>query len=171
MELSGKRSLAEGEHLDESLVCTFSQLHEACLKLCAGLIKQGVRPGDTLSVFVSHGIEFVLFIWATAILKVTLAVLDPGSLLPARQEQLLGFLRITKPNAVVISTSAEAKIIEDAVDALSVPRPTGIFLESCDASSTGWHSLVDVMRLGTANPIDEDALHEEALHDDPDRIA
>lgn len=168
-ELLGTELSEEAQ--DETLVCTFNRLHEACLKLCAGLIKQGVQPGDTISVFVLHGIEFVLFIWAAAILKVTLAVLDPGSLLPARQEQLLGFLKITKPNVVVISTAAEVKIIEDAVDALGASRPSGIFLDSCSASSTAWHSLVDVMRLGIANPVDEEALHEAALHDDPDRIA
>lgn len=170
-ELLGTEGSAEDKHLDQSLVCTFTQLHEGCLKLCAGLIKEGVQPGDTISVFLFHGIEFVLFIWAAAILKVTLAVLDPGSLLPARHGQLLGFLKITKPNVVVVSAATEAEIIEDAVDALGVPRSIGIFLESCSTSSTAWKSLVDVMRLGIANPVDEDALHESALHDDPARTA
>lgn len=161
---------------NESLTCTFKQILRASLRLSAGLIKQGVQPGDTIAALIPSGIEWLILYWTNALMKTTLAMLDPGACLPARKKQLQSFMEITKPKVVLVDTEEHSTAVEEAiVDAVGVIRPTtGILLQgSAGASSSQdtWLPLAEVMEIGGRNPIDETALLEAALRDDLNRIA
>jgi len=56
----------------DCLIWTFEQLHNAALKMVAGLMANGVRHGETLMSVIPSGVEWPIVLWTCAILKLTL---------------------------------------------------------------------------------------------------
>lgn len=157
---------------DDGLTCTYKQLMTACLRLSSGLIKQGVKPGDCIAAFIPSGLEWILLYWTSIMMKTTLSLLDPESLLPARNAQLKASLQVTKPRVILVDNADQAAAIDHATSGLGLEPHLGIALQTASNSSNGkWYSLADITTLGGANPVDETKFLEDALHDDADRNA
>lgn len=183
-EQDSEQASASASAANAPLTCTYKQILDGCLRLASGLIKQGVKPGDTVVALIPSGVEWIFLFWTSALMKLTLSMLDPGLLSPDRKDQLTAYLNITQPEVVVVESQENAAMVEQA-SLLSIyhntqpmSMPIGILLSGTGTSTSSngfsWSSLTEIMEIGghRQNPLHQDgALLEDALHDDPTRIA
>lgn len=163
------------------LTLTYTQLHRGALKLVAGLVANGVRPGSSVLCMIPNGGEYALLLWACAILRLTLSAVDPSVMRKEKGMELQNYMKSLKPGLVVVPDANGARAVDTAAAAeqLDVSSPSLQLLilnDDGEASppSSGWKYLRDVLKpgksLSNGLTFDESTLLSAARRDDPDRI-
>ena len=76
---------------------TYSRLHSESMRLAAGLIELGVRPGDRIALMVRPGIDFVMLVFAIFQSGAVAILIDPGM----GRKNLLACLSEAKPDGFI----------------------------------------------------------------------
>ncbi|KAK5701096.1 hypothetical protein LTR17_022893 [Elasticomyces elasticus] len=151
---------------------TYTQLHGAALGVVAGMIANDVKPGSTIVTLIPNGVESLLLLWVSTIMRLTLAPLDVGALTEARHEELLALLQTLKPHVVVVQSLDDAKKIESLLRDSGILLPQVRFqLDSGLSMQYGWKTLTSLVQDGYGHDIDQQTLLDRARSHEPDRIA
>ncbi|KAI8623046.1 acetyl-CoA synthetase-like protein [Xylariaceae sp. FL1651] len=134
------------------LTLSYTQLHQAASKLGAGLLARKVCPGSTLLCLIPNTIEYPLLVWVCALLRLTIAAVDPAVL--EDEDQFSAYLKLVKPDVVVLSGTHNAQIADSAI----AKQPE---LWEClrvqthdveDAAFPGWTSFRSLVKMGALLP-------------------
>ncbi|KAK5681851.1 hypothetical protein LTS10_006384 [Elasticomyces elasticus] len=160
----------------DCLSWTFTQLNGAAMGVVAGMVASGVKPGSTIVTLIPNGVENLLLLWVSTIMRFTLAPLDVGALTEARHEELLALLQTLKPDVVVVQSLDDAKKMELLLRESGIPLPQLRFqLDSGVSTQNGWQSewktLTSLVQEGFEYDIDQQSLLDHARRYEPDRIA
>jgi len=120
-----------------------------------GLLVQGIQPGSEVVVFVPNGIESVLFIWVSAIMRLTSAHIDPGALTTGRIEKPPNFIRTLKPHALISYSIESTQAIEVAYQNTEIVPPGVEICLDAAAYSDNWESLPALASRGTIKHLGE----------------
>ncbi|RYP41572.1 hypothetical protein DL767_000914 [Monosporascus sp. MG133] len=154
------------------LTLTYAQLHAGALKLVAGFQANGIRPGSTVLCMIPNSCEYALILWACAILRLTLAAVDPHAL--GDKHGLAEYLQSLTPAVLLIPHAKNSKVVESAITELpTLLQPClRLWLDNEDCESPpGWESFRRILETGTLNiAFDEAAVLEDARRDDADRV-
>ncbi|KAI1267866.1 acetyl-CoA synthetase-like protein [Xylariaceae sp. FL1019] len=102
------------EHLSTScLTLTYLQLHQTALRLCSGLRARGVRPGATLMCLIPNTIEYPILVWASALLRLTLASVDLAVI--EDEARLSVYLHLVKPDVLVLHGGRGTRVADTAI--------------------------------------------------------
>ncbi|KAK5719564.1 hypothetical protein LTR17_015350 [Elasticomyces elasticus] len=164
------------DHGSDCLSWTFTQLHVAAMGVVKGMVASGVKPGSTIVTLIPNGVESLLLLWVSTIMRFTLAPLDVGALTEARHEELLALLQTLKPDVVVVQSLDDAKKMELLLRESGIPLPQLRFqLDSGVSTQNGWQSkwrtLTSLVEEGFEYDIDQQSLLDRARSYEPDRIA
>lgn len=162
----GKKDLP----IDNCLIWTYDDLHNASLKLIAGLAKHGVKAGATIATFIPNGIEPSLFNWTSMIGKYTYAPLDPGASNPVRSVEARTVLEMIEPDVVVVQDATAAAGLDLLLASLTGKPTLKIVLDASVTPPSGWANLLDI-GSDTINEEAKQDIEREALVDDLERIA
>ncbi|KAK5633967.1 hypothetical protein RRF57_009681 [Xylaria bambusicola] len=144
------------------LTLTYAQLHQTALKLAAGLVTRGMRPGSTLMCLIPNTIEYPLLVWACALARCTLAAVDLSVLEDAAR--LSTYLDLVSPNILVLHDINGTH----AADLAIAKRPSLWEClrvqthEAADAVFPGWTSFRSLIASGASMPLLLLRLEEEA---------
>ncbi|KAI8944906.1 acetyl-CoA synthetase-like protein [Xylaria longipes] len=145
------------------LTLTYAQLHQTALKLGAGLVARGVRPGSTLMCLIPNTIEYPLLVWACALLRLTLAAVDLSVL--EDEGQLSAYQGIVRPDILVLGSADGARAADLAIakkpalwECLRVQTH-----DAADAVFPGWTSFRNLVEKGASSPLLLLRLEEEAI--------
>ncbi|OTA95473.1 hypothetical protein M434DRAFT_69317 [Hypoxylon sp. CO27-5] len=155
------------------LTVTYAQLHAAALKLAAGFAANGILPGSICLCIIPNGGEYALILWACAILRLTLASLDPSVL--ENREGFADYLQSLKPAVVFADDLRSGEEIESPLNRMPLAFHPGlkILLRYEDRTSLcDWKNFQDLSgtNFSPGDTFDEVALLNDARSDDPDRI-
>jgi acyl-CoA synthetase (AMP-forming)/AMP-acid ligase II len=156
------------------LILTYTQLHRGALKLVAGLLANGVRPGLTALCMIPNGGEYALLLWACALLRLTLAAVDPSVI--KEKIGLQNYLESVNPALVIILDADGARAVDSAVaerSDLSQPLLRVLITSDDVPSSSEWKSFQHLLGTETSSAnssYDEATLIEDAQRHDPKRI-
>jgi acyl-CoA synthetase (AMP-forming)/AMP-acid ligase II len=156
----------------ECLTLTYTQVHRAALLLAAGMIANGVQPGSTILTLIPNGSEYSVLLWTCTILRLTISSLDPSALDVSGNEDLWRLMEILKPGLVIVPDAAGARVVDNAIEDLSLLKPLRILLEKdgeCNTSSE-WKTILTLAADASKCHIEEDTLLKDARNDDPNRI-
>lgn len=153
----------------DCLVLTYSQLHQVALRLCAGLLAKGLKPGSTVLIAIENGAEWAILIWCCAILRLTCAALAPSLLDESRRLEQRRYLSALRPSVVIVDDMAKAEVLDCALQGLDLERPLCISLTG--VKTDGRTLTLREMIIGIhPGGYDEEALLLDARKDDPERI-
>ncbi|MEC8338939.1 MAG: fatty acid CoA ligase family protein [Planctomycetota bacterium] len=76
---------------------TYAKLHSESMRVAAGLIELGVRPGDRIALMVRPGIDFVMLVFAIFQSGAVAILIDPGM----GRKNLLACLSEAKPDGFI----------------------------------------------------------------------
>ncbi|KAK4553875.1 hypothetical protein LTR86_009050 [Recurvomyces mirabilis] len=157
---------------DEGLVWTRSQFHRAALTLAGALLANGTKPGTTIITLVTNGVESLLLLYASIILRLTFVPLDPGALTQPRQAELENFLKTMKADTLVVGDEKGAAAVDTALQSSNAHASSvRITLEDITTPSAPWKSLSNILQATPLSESDEARLLQAARAYDPDRIA
>ena len=165
---SGENLTGPDDHHGECLAWTYTQLHEAALKLAGGLQAKKIDSGKTIATFIPNGIEWLLLLWTATLVKVPLASLDYSCLHAGRNAELQAFLETCKPDLVVVPDLEGAERVKSAVSDLGMAQPHVILLESKTTKDP--RTLLQVASAVTLDSASKTSIATYALDDDPSRI-
>ncbi|OTA56062.1 acetyl-CoA synthetase-like protein [Hypoxylon sp. EC38] len=174
MDLNGSLPSVNATGLTKDcLTVTYAQLHTAALKLAAGLTANGVLPSSICLCIIPNGGEYALILWACAILRLTLASLDPSVL--ENREGFPDYLQSLKPAVVFADDLRSGEEIEYSLTQMPLASHPGlkILLHHDDrTSSYDWKNFQDLSEtnLSPDDTFDEATLLNDARSDDPNRI-
>ncbi|KAE9364968.1 acetyl-CoA synthetase-like protein [Stipitochalara longipes BDJ] len=169
----------------DCLQLSFHQVHCISQELAIGILANGAQPGSTILMLIPNGAEFGLLLWASIVLRFTIACADLGGALAADREELHHLLRTLKPSLVVVADAETALVVDGLVEELHIAAPLRICLNpspgltlnhSHSPSGAGrsagsrWMALVHLVEQGIASGVDRDELVEQARNDDPQRV-
>jgi 4-coumarate--CoA ligase len=158
----------------DCLSLTYTQLHQAALRLASGLHANGVEPGSKILFMIPNGGEYALLLWTCIVARLTFTSLDPADALIKNTQSGLEVFRSTivaiQPSAIVFAAdSIDPATLATAIDAERLSRrPLLISMRQINTSrdATGYLSLASLARDGG----DGASLVEAARNDDPDRL-
>ncbi|KAI0841397.1 acetyl-CoA synthetase-like protein [Hypoxylon sp. FL0890] len=157
----------------DCLTLTYNQLHGAALKLAGSLAANGILPGSTCLCVIPNGGEYALILWACAILRLTLASLDPAIL--DSREGLVDYLQVLQPAVVFAGDLRSSGDIESVLIHMPIASRPHLKILVNNESHTPLHGWENFHRLSetnvsTSDTFNEAAVLKDARNDDPDRI-
>ena len=154
----------------ECLTLTYSQVHRAALLLAASMIANGVQPGSTILTLIPNGSEYSVLLWTCTIMRLTISSLDPSALDVSGNEKLWRLMEILKPGLIIVPDATGARVVDNAIEGLSLIKPLRILLDGEGNTSSDWKTMLALAADSPNCHIEEDALLEDARKDDPNRI-
>ncbi|KAM7214703.1 hypothetical protein V8F06_009868 [Rhypophila decipiens] len=163
----------------DCLTLTYSELHQAALRLVRSLVVLGAQPGQVVLCMVENGGEYAILLWACAILRLALSASDPVILDKNDTSSLKEYLQLLKPDPIVIQSSEDSGVVDSTYhdsEIPDIPRPKiRLFLhqEKNEVDSpAGWISLLHkVVNLNPPSTFCARSTVQQArLDDDPARI-
>lgn len=161
---------SQGNPHSDCLSWTFTQLHEAAMKLSMGLKAQGVESGMRIATFIPNRVEWQLTLWMTTLLRLTLCSVDPGAAAEVpRKVELESFLTRLDPDVIMVPDASVAANIDAAISSLGRSSPKVKIVLDGDVPR-GWTNITQL--VASAQPRkDDEAFLQAARNDDPDRVA
>lgn len=148
---------------------TYTQLHQAALKLAIGLMANGIQPGMRIATLIPNRIEYPLTLWMYTLLRLTLISLDPGAVTFARREELTKLMEATNPDVVMVLDDKGAGAIDEVFGGRQTSPKVKIIL---DGKVDGWTTIPAIAVDGGKSSIDPEQLIEGARGpDDSDRTS
>jgi hypothetical protein len=150
---------------------TYRQFSHAGIKLTAGLLDAGVKPGSMVVSFIPNSTEYLLLLWPSTLGKFGLTCLDPGATSEPRRDELQHYIDALRPAAIIVADSACANAIDLAMklDRSYAYAPLLIIIVCTPKIPSGWISLLSV--CGSASARDTSKLQENARTDSRNRIS
>lgn len=148
---------------------TYTQLHQAALKLTIGLMANGIQPGMRIATLIPNRVEYPLTLWMYTLLRLTLISLDPAAVTLARREELKTLIEATNPDVVMVLNDEGARAINEVFSGCQTSPKVKIVL---DGTVDGWTDIPTIAADGEKSSIDPEKLVEEARGpDDPNRTS
>lgn len=150
---------------------TYADLRHASLLVALGLRANDVQRGSTRATLIFNGAEYLVLLWASAILQLTFVLLDPRLLDAGREEQLQDYMRRLKPAIVVVPDGMGANTLNTALEAADVEAVMKMVLDGAHVQR--WRGLADVATFHGGDVENEDSLiaQDTALEQDSNRVA
>ncbi|KAK3619799.1 hypothetical protein LTR56_023814 [Elasticomyces elasticus] len=148
---------------------SYTQLHHAALRVAVGLMRIGIETGETVVTFMPNSVEYAIMLWASAMVRLTLACLDPGALSAARGPELESLLRRLNPAVIYVPSVGGAAVVDEALLDSGIQPPR---VKIChDAKQvTGWLTFEQLATNGGEREVDTEEVLEAARHDEPSRV-
>ncbi|KAM7214894.1 hypothetical protein V8F06_009720 [Rhypophila decipiens] len=137
---------------------SYRELHHRSVLLSSWLLDQGCRPQDRVAAFLWNSVEWGLFFWASAKLRLVYMPLDPRLL--ASEGDFL--VNSTSPRVVVAQDANEAT----ALDKLCEGQANMIRIQCTGAEVPGWTSLRNILSPRTPSTSSSDASDQPITNDD-----
>jgi 4-coumarate--CoA ligase len=163
----GLIELPKGLQQPDCLAWTYTQLHEASMRVAAGMHANGARQNSTVLMIIPNGAEYTLLLWTCILMRLTFASVDPGMLDESARAELEHTLDTLKPSIVIAPDAVGAKAVDIALANLPFARPLGITL---NGRFRGWKTLAQLAADASESSLDKDSLLHAARNDDPDRV-
>ncbi|KAI0145389.1 acetyl-CoA synthetase-like protein [Xylariaceae sp. FL1272] len=162
----GLNSDSTGEYCSTScLTLTYLQLHQTALRLSSGLRARGVRPGATLMCIIPNTIEYPILVWASALLRLTLAAVDLAVV--EDESRLSVYLHLVKPDILVLHDARGTLVADKAI----ASQPTlweCLRVQNHDVTESvvpGWTSFRGLVERGALYTLALLKLEDEARAD------
>ncbi|KAM7212988.1 hypothetical protein V8F06_011642 [Rhypophila decipiens] len=159
----------------DCLTLTYSELHQAALRLVCSLVVLGAQPGQVVLCMVENGGEYAILLWACAILRLALSAIDPVILDKNDTGSLKEYLQLLKPDLIVVQSSDGSGVVDSTYSGIpDIPRPKiRLFLHRENKqvnSPAGWISLHKVVVNSPSTFCARSTVQQARLDDDPARI-
>ncbi|KAM7187816.1 hypothetical protein V8F33_011031 [Rhypophila sp. PSN 637] len=169
----GREDDASPDFTIDCLTLTYSELHQAALRLVCSLVVLGAQLGQVVLCMAENGGEYAILLWACAILRLTLSAIDPVFLDKNNTSSLKEYLQLLKPDLIVVQASDDSGVVDSTYSEVpDIPRPTiRLFLDQENNqvdSPAGWISLHKV--VNPSNTFCARSTLQQARLDDPARI-
>lgn len=148
---------------------TYQELHRGAVRIAKGLLNAGVKPGSYIVTFIPNNAEWLLLLWALSLAKVGGSILDPGSLNPARREELTSYLTGIEPSAMILADDSGIEAVETVLEERQLQCPVKLVLSESTRGHTGWTTFTEL--AAPYSEMDDTALRKAAYNEDPTRTA